>query len=197
MDDLDAALAATRKPVPDHAIALRSDVLAILAPAESFKAAVAAAATVDLDITTAEGRTNLVAQHALMKEIASLASARKKLIENLLARHFAMTHSRKLFVDAEEGSRSPVIAYEPGRTNYLVNDPAALRKALIDFAVDANMVTQEEVDEAVHAEVTHVLNHTKLNALGRRGEGVQAIIDAFRKVLPSDPYAGSVTIPKL
>lgn len=194
-DDLDAALAATRKPKAQPVQRpLTSSVAAILPLAESFKAAVAGASTGSFAIDTVEGRHNLAVLSRTMSDVISLATARKKAIDYLFATHFSEAGSRKLFIDPTAGKDSATITYEPPRNDYVVDDPEALRKALHDFADES--VTEDELAEAVVVEIVYKPNHVQLNELSRRDARMKAVIDAYRRVKPADPLAGHVKFPR-
>lgn len=194
--DLDAAVAAST--ATDEALALTEDELtdasAALVRANAAVAAFAAAfealrAVVLLPLDTIDERRLAVMLHQRLGPIEEVAKGHRRYIESALRRRMVDEGATKLAIGAGQ-----VVSLATPEARYVVREQALYEglRALV-----GTVITEQQLEDAIHPEVRYVANHTKLNALHKNmGTRVQEVIDANRTKVPGDPAAGKVVIPE-
>lgn len=168
---------------------LSQPVNSLLPVVQQLKIAVLEQPLGSLSLATPEDRRVVVELREALVDLRSLIAARISGIDMLAKRTLADSKVRRLY----HSENAAPIVFEPEPNAYVVDDPEKLRQELGRLVPD--VLTHEEVDEAVHPEVYWKLNHARLNTLSKRGEAVAEIIDAHRSVRDKDPMGGTIKWP--
>lgn len=88
-----------------------------------------------------------------------------------------------------------MVVYEQGRGSY-TTDAVRLRTELMSIAALDGTVSQAEVNDALRVEETVTPNHTRLNALVKRGGAVAEAIARHRQWVAPAATSGRVRFPR-
>lgn len=184
---IDEALASTEDELDDTSAAL---VAANGAVALFSKALDALRATSFLELDTPDQRRLAVMLHERLGPIEEVAAGHRRMIESQFKRMLVEEGAVRISLGDDR-----FVGYVPPASTYRVDGQAlwdGLRKL-----VAQGVLTERQVEDAIHPEVTYHPNHTKLNALHRNmGTRVAAVIDQHRTLVEADPMRGYVTMPK-
>lgn len=194
-DDLAVAAAAT--DAIDEALASTSDDLtdtsALLVTANGAVAQLASIVSALRDVAflaldTPDERRLAVMLYNRLGPIEELAKMHRRHIESALRRRMIDESATKLSIGDDR-----VVSLSLPESKYAV-DGQGLYNGL--RALVGTVLTERQLEEAIHPEVRYVANHTKLNALHKNmGAKVQAVIDENRTKIAGDPAMGKVVIP--
>ena len=142
-----------------------------------------------LTLDTAGQRTQAVALYNALEPIEAAADMHRRAIAGAFRRKAQEEGADRILV-----GDGRTVGYQAPQAGYRI-DEQGLRRGLERLVKDGRL-TQEQVDEAMHVEITYVPNHTKLNALARHfGAAVSDVIEANREKVPGKG-PGRVIIPK-
>src|SRR5262245_61694171 len=136
-------------------------------------------------------REALVVTYQLLREVQDNARMYADAIEGAFRRQMVLGDIRRLSLSRR---REVQLDPPPGRYQTRADE---LRRPLIEIAQRQDLLTVEEINEALPTVTTVTPNHTKLNAIYRqRGNLVRDVIDRFRVRQPDDPRRMRVVFPQ-
>lgn len=184
---IDEALATTEDDLDDTSTAL---VTANGAVAMFAQVVEALRAVSFLDLDTPDQRRLAVMLYERLGPIEEIAAGHRRMIEAQFKRMLVDEGATRISLGDDR-----FVGYVPPPTSYRVREQA-LYEGLREL-VDAGVVTERQVEEAIHPETYYKVNHTKLNGLHRNmGTRVAAVIDENRVAEQPDPNRGRVSMPK-
>lgn len=181
MDDLDVLLDQQEDtPLPDQAP--RAEALEAL---ERYAKA-AGGSMPDLAVMDPDTRAIYVAEHAQMALIENAARTRRKALELAMVRAGVDLEAQELRFTGG------TIRLEPQRAAYRIKEQV-LRAELLEL-VEKGHLEREEVDAAIHEEISYKADNRKLNGLLKRGKLVKESVERNRTKVEPDPLQATPRI---